>query len=241
MRRHRWLQIGCAILFCGASVTASAEDWPRFLGAGGDLTAEANDKTPIEFGAETNVKWKAKLPGKGVSSPIIVGGKVFVTCYTGYGVGGQDEKIEDLKRHLICFDKSTGEQLWLATVDAVQPEDPYSGIGVPAHGYASHTPVSDGEHVFAFFGKSGIYAYDLDGNEIWNQSVGTGSGPQRWGSAASPVLYEDLVIVTAAEESEALVGLNKKNGEEVWRQTAETLQSTWSTPVLVSTKDRTDL
>ena len=135
-----------------------------------------------------------------------------------------------------------GEVLWSKSVDAAQPEDPYTGIGVTAHGYASHTPVCDGERVFAFFGKTGVIAFDLDGNELWRADVGDGSDERKWGSSSSPILFEDLVIITASAESRSLVGLNKETGEEVWRQEADGLSNVWGTPALVNLDgDRTDL
>ena len=92
-----------------------------------------------------------------------------MTCYSGYGVGNRNEKIEDLKRHVVCVDRNTGWILWNNSVDAAMPEDMYRGMGVPQHGYASHTPVSDGKNVYAFLGKSGVVAYDLEGNRTWEQ------------------------------------------------------------------------
>ena len=152
------------------------------------------------------------------------------------------ERLENLKRHLVCVDANTGEILWNKTVDAVLPEDPYEGIGVTAHGYASHTPVSDGENVYVFFGKTGALAFDLQGNQLWQTGVGTESDPRRWGSSSSPILYKDLLIVTASAESQAIVGLNKKTGEEVWRQEASGLDNLWGTPALVDVgQDRTEL
>ena len=146
------------LTYCVSS-DASA-DWLRFRGPNG--TAVSESAAPTEFGMEKNLKWKLELPGKGVSSPIIVGDKVFVTAYSGYGVTRGEGSVEDLKRHLLCVDRKSGEQLWEKTVDSVSQEDSYSGRGIPTHGYASHTPVSDGERVYVFFGKSGVVAYDLD-------------------------------------------------------------------------------
>ncbi|MDA8745774.1 PQQ-like beta-propeller repeat protein [Rubripirellula amarantea] len=236
-----------SLTICGLAVAVGAlpaigEDWPRFLGTAGQLKAEATEKTPTKWGDGENVKWATELPGKGVSSPIVVGDLVFVTCYSGYGVGGENESIDDLTRHVICVDKATGKVRWQNEIKAVQPEDPYEGVGVPAHGYASHTPVSDGKRVYAFLGKSGVVAFDLEGNELWRQSVGTGSGPQGWGSSASPVVYQDTLIVTASEESETMFGINAESGEIKWKQEAQDLQSTWSTPTLVTSEEgRTDL
>jgi outer membrane protein assembly factor BamB len=246
---HVQLRFLSAALVAGSMAscpsTASSSDWARFLGPAGASISPDSAKVPETWSDNENVKWKADLPGIGVSSPIVVAGKVFVTGYSGYGTGGQDEKIEDLKRHLSCFDAATGERLWTKTVDAVQPEDPYRGAGVPSHGYASHTPASDGKHVFVFFGKTGVIAFDFDGNEVWRQSVGTGSGQQRWGSAASPIVYEsdsqNLVIVNASDESESMVAFDAETGKEVWKTQAGDLASSWSTPNLVNVGDRTDL
>ena len=230
-----------AAVLLAASPGLAMADWPGFLGTGGTATSVDSEATPTKWSDTKNVKWKIDLPGKGVSSPIVVGDKIFVTAYSGYGVGGEDEKIDDLKRHLVCVDRATGDVVWSKTIDAVQPEDPYSGMGVPAHGYASHTPVSDGTHVFAFFGKTGVIAFDMEGNEVWRESVGTGSGRQRWGSASSPVLYENLVIVNASDESETMVAFDKTTGKEVWKMPAADLASAWGTPSLVKAGDRTDL
>lgn len=204
-------------------------DWLRFRGPNGSGIGETS--APVEFGADKNLKWKLELPGQGVSSPIVVGDRVFVTCYSGYGF--EDGDIEDLKRHLACADRVTGKLLWKKTVNAKMPEDPWQPPGIPTHGYASNTPVSDGEHVFAFFGKSGVYAYDLDGNEVWNQSVGHEPSFKGFGSAASPIVTDDHVIVNAADESLAIVWLDKKSGAEVYRAEADGLGECWTTPVLV--------
>ena len=218
-----------------ALLCSSADaDWLRFRGPNGTGVAESG--APVTFGEGENLRWKAKLPGRGVSSPIVVGDKVLVTCYSGYGMGGENERIEDLKRHLVCVDRASGEIDWKSSVAAAQPEDPFEGIGVPRHGYASHTPVSDGTHVYAFFGKSGVYAYDLDGNELWNKSVGTDSGPRGWGSSASPIVHGDSVIVNASDEAQSLVWLDKESGEEKYRAgPADALVDVWGTPVLMET------
>jgi outer membrane protein assembly factor BamB len=230
---------GLMLLF-GLNVSVSAGDWARFRGPNGSGVSSDATPTPVEWSPDSNVRWKTPLPGEGVSSPIVIGDRVFVTCYSGYGANFG--KIEDLKRHLVCVERSGGRILWQEAVDAVLPEDPYSGMGIPAHGYASHTPVSDGERVYVFFGKSGVLAFDLDGKQLWQKSVGTESDRRRWGSASSPIVYDGKVIVTASAESESLVALNCETGEEVWKQAASGLANVWGTPLLVKVDDeRTDL
>ncbi len=229
-------------LIAVSSLIGQAEDWPRFRGPAGNGVSES-DGVPSSWSPSANLAWKTELPGPGASSPIIVGGKAFVTCYSGYGLSQESPgEIENLVRHLVCIDMATGKKLWQQDVKVMLPEDPYSGIGVTAHGYASHTPVSDGTNVYAFFGKSGVHAFDLEGNKLWEAQVGKESDPPKWGSSSSPIVYNDTVIVTASAESQAIVGLDKKTGKELWRQEAEGLDNMWGTPTLVKIDDdRTDL
>lgn len=224
-------------------LVASADDWPRFRGLAGSGVSNDSGSLPTTWSPNANLAWKTPLPGPGVSSPIIVGGKVFVTCYSGYGLSQeQPGEIENLVRHLVCVDLQTGEKLWQKNVKAALPEDPYSGIGVTAHGYASHTPVSDGTNVYAFFGKSGVHAFDMSGKPLWQAEVGMESDPAKWGSSSSPIVFGDTVIVTASAESQAIVGIDKATGKELWRQEAKGLDGMWGTPTLVKIDDsRTDL
>lgn len=230
-----------ALLILATALPVRASDWAQFRGPSGSARSEST--LPISWTPEANISWKAELPGPGVSSPIVVSDRVFVTCYSGYGLQRNEPGyIENLMRHLVCFDATNGEKLWQKDIPASQPEDPYTGIGVTAHGYASHTPVSDGEHVFAFFGKSGVFAFDLEGKELWNAPVGKESDPMRWGSSSSPITYKDLVIVTASAESQSIIAFDKATGKEVWRQEAAMLDNMWGTPLVANiTNGRDDL
>lgn len=210
---------------------AFADEWARFRGPNGSAVAES-ESIPLRWSDEENLQWKAPLPGPGSSSPIVVGGKLFVTCYSGYGVEQDGGEQKDLRRHLLCLDAESGKTLWQKDVEPVLPEDPYRGF-ISEHGYASSTPVSDGERVYVFFGKTGVLAFDLEGGRLWQTGVGTESGRMRWGSAASPILYKDFVIVTASEESESIRALDKQTGKEVWKAEASGLGGSWSTPVLL--------
>ncbi|MCA9237642.1 MAG: PQQ-binding-like beta-propeller repeat protein, partial [Planctomycetales bacterium] len=221
---------------------ATASDWLRFRGPNGTGVSADEAPLPVEFGPEKNLAWQIDLPGRGSSCPLVVGDRVFVTCWSGYGMNREDPGDQkDLKRHLVCIDRKSGEVIWDKTVDPYLPEDNYGGM-FAEHGYASHTPVSDGERVYCYFGKTGAVAFDMDGNQLWLTSVGTESDPRDWGSAASPILYKDLLIVTASAESEAMVALDKWTGAEVWRQEASGFSGTWGTPVLIEGVDgRTDI
>ena len=217
-------------------------DWPRFHGLNGSGVSPDKHALPSKWSETENLKWKVKLPGPGSSSPIVVGDRVYVTCWSGYATEGNDDGDEkDLRRRLICLDRETGKVIWDASVEPVLPEDSYSGQ-FTQHGYASQTPVSDGERIYVFFGKTGALAFGLNGKQLWQTSVGTGSGARGWGTASSPILYKDLLIVPAMSESKSMVGLDKKTGKKLWTNSDPSFTSTWGTPVLVACGGgRTDL
>lgn len=209
----------CTCLFL-TSAMLYAEDWTRFRGNDGQGLAES--VVPVSWGATDHVAWKLDLPGAGSSSPIVVGDKVFVTCYS--GDTGQ-------KRHVVCIDANTGKQLWDQSIDGPPREDAYNGY-LTEHGYASGTPVSDGKNVFAFFGKAGVVAYTLDGEKRWQKDLGQMSSNRRWGSGSSPVIFNDILIVNASEEARAIYGLSTRIGEELWKAEYDSLELCYATPVL---------
>ena len=218
-------------------VVCMAEDWPRFRGVNGQgISSQA---VPTQWSEDKNIKWRCKLPGPGSSSPIIYRNKIFITSFSGVTTGDQDPS--KLVRHIVCVDKEKGTIIWKDTVKATQPEDPYSGFLVE-HGYASNTPLIDSGRLFVYLGKSGIHCYSLDGKKLWQKSLGTGSTRRKWGSAASPIIYKNTLIVSAAEESLTLYGLNPENGDQKWKSQADSLEMAYATPVLMKlSPERDDL
>jgi len=207
-------------------------DWMQFRGSGGRGVSD-EEGLPVRWSEGENLKWKRPLPGPGSSSPIVVGDRVFVTCYSGYGVDSDNPgEMSGLRRHLICLNVKSGDLLWEKVVPAEVAEDSYRGY-IREHGYASSTPVTDGEGVYVFFGKTGVLGFDMEGEQLWQTSVGTSSSNRRWGSAASPILHENLVIVNASEEGRKLVALEKATGKEVWKVEADKSELSYSTPTMV--------
>jgi outer membrane protein assembly factor BamB len=226
MYRSLALAFTCLTLF-------TAADWTSFRGS--DSTGIGADTgLPATWSATENIVWKTPLPGFGSSSPITIGDRVFLTCYTGYGLDQEDPGDQgSLRLHTLAIDRSSGKVLWTRSVIAGLPETPYDGGRVDLHGYASATPVTDGESVYVFFGKSGVFKYTLDGDLVWKTSVGSGIDSHNWGSATSLILHEDLLIVNASAESQSLRALDRETGNEVWR-VGEIIDS-WSTPLVVTT------
>jgi outer membrane protein assembly factor BamB len=222
--RHRPTRLFLPLLlFCVPALRA--QDWPQFRGPGG-LGVSAAGEAPLKWSETENVAWKTALPGHGSSSPIALGGRLYLTGYSGYGIEGERGRMEDLVLHVVCVDAGTGKILWDRRI---QPELP-EAAQVRDHGYAAATPVTDGDHLYVFFGKTGVFKMDLDGRQIWRTRVG--SETHNWGSGTSPVLVGDLVIVNASVESGSLVALDRETGREVWR--AGGMVESWNTPLLTT-------
>jgi len=205
---------------------ATSTDWPCFRGPRGMGVSDATG-LPLEWNAEKNVVWKTALPGPGASSPITFGDHIYLTCYTGYFVPGESGgSLEQLKRHLVALHRGTGEIAWDRAVPARLPEEER----IRDHGYAANTPAADADRVYAFFGKTGVFAFNHEGRQLWQADVG--SKTSGWGTGASPLLYKDMVIVNASVESQSLIALDRKTGREKWR--ASGIREAWNTPVIVT-------
>ena len=235
------LQLVLSILAAGLSSPsmkpASADDWIGFRG-GRQYGVASSTGLPVTWNDDENVLWKRDLPGPGGSSPIVVGNRLLVTCYSGYAESiDQPGEMDDLRRHVVCLNRKSGEILWEKTFEAVLPESRYSAGNNSQHGYASSTPTSDGERFFVQLGITGVHCFDLEGKPIWQADVG--SGTHNWGSGASPLLAGDLLIVNASIESGSLIGLDKKTGREVWR--TEEVKKCWSSPIFCGIIGRADV
>src|SRR5262245_13190185 len=152
------------------TASASAGDWMQFRGPGG-LGISDEKNLPVKWSSDENIAWKVDLPGPGASSPIVVKDRVYLTCYTGYGIEVAKGEQADLRRHLLCFDRRTGQERWRKSFEPKLPEHQYQGEG-SYHGYAASTPISDGERLYVFFGKSGVFCFDLEGQQLWQAGVG---------------------------------------------------------------------
>ena len=200
---------------------SSSDNWPRFLGPRGRATSE-HSQLPLTWSDSENLKWKAEI-GAGSSSPIVWGESVFVTSYAGKG--------QDVKRSLHCFNRTSGACRWTFEVANSGPEDAYRGY-INEHGYASNTPVTDGQLVFVFFGKMGVYAVDFEGQKQWEAAVGKKSSNRQWGSGTSLVVHEDLLIVNAADEGRSIVAFDKATGKERWKTETGGVELSYNTPTI---------
>jgi outer membrane protein assembly factor BamB len=235
--------------------SAGAASWPQWRGPSGQGVSEET-KLPNQWNATKNIKWKTAIPGRGHSSPIVWGNRVFVTtAVEGEVVPGakavkhMDGEKEFLhpdsigadRKHqfnVIALDRKTGKIAWSQTAFEGTPYDNRHRKS----SYAASTPATDGSAVYAFFGTEGLYAYKMNGKLLWKADLGK-LGTVGMGTGTSPILFKNLVIVQCDEEngeSSFIVAVDKKTGKEVWR-TPRKVQVSWSTPLLVQTSTRAEL
>ncbi|MBM4005450.1 MAG: serine/threonine protein kinase [Planctomycetes bacterium] len=220
------------IVLLAIASTAAAADWVRFRGPNGSGISDAVG-LPGKWSDKENVLWKTDLPGHGSSSPIVFSNRIYVTSFSGYGVGQDDiGKPQDLVRHLGSYELSTGKKVWDVAVKSEGAEEQFDGF-LTDHGYASNTPTIDTERVYAMFGRSGVRAYDHQGKELWKFQLGSDGSFRSWGSATSLVVIDNLLIVNADAENDCLIALDKTTGKEIWRTEAKGYKGSWSTPIVV--------
>lgn len=234
MRRATWWLVwvvGLLVSPTGSGI-GIAGDWPQFRGPDGQGNSTERN-LPTEWDGRKNVVWQTPLPGPGGSSPVVSGSQVLLTCYRGFNEPGNRGDMQKLERLLVSFDRATGRIQWTTPTPAKLPEQETIR---DEHGYATSTPAVDERNIFVFYGKSGAHSFTRQGKLVWSADVG--SGLNGWGSAASPVLYRDLVFINASVESESLVALDRATGLEKWR--ARGIRESWNTPVLVKAPNGKD-
>ena len=201
--------------------------WSQFRGRlGRSITSDSALST--RWSRTDNVYWRTELIGRGASSPVVARDKIFVTASSGYGISADEPgDIQDLKHHVICIDRESGKYLWIRDIQG-SPLTQELNNEVLRHGFATSTPVVDQDRVYAFFGASGVFAFDHYGELEWQADVGTGSS--EYGSAASLILHDNLLIVNASVESESVYAIDIFTGTGAWR--IDEIQNSYSTPVL---------
>ncbi len=244
-----------AVAAVAAKTSGSSSNWAQWRGPNGQGVS-TDPNLPTEWSDAKNVQWKAPIPGRGHSSPIIWGNRVFLTtAIEGEVIPGQKAYVHILgkeefkhpdwvgsdRKHtfkLLCLDADTGKTVWEQT--------PYEGAVFDHRhrkgSYASPTPLTDGRYIYAYFGSEGLYCYDFKGKQLWKANFG-GIPTLGMGVGTSPVLYDNLLIVQCDRhlgDDSMIVALDKKNGKEVWRQ-KRPVQVSWTTPVIVTTAQRTEL
>jgi outer membrane protein assembly factor BamB len=223
----RLLSIALTCVLSLAPGLVHAEDWPGWRGPRGDGTS-FEKASPLTWSESQKVRWKTTIPGKGHSSPIVWGDRVFVTtCLENKG-----------ERVLICINRPDGKILWQRVVLTAPLERKHA-----LNSYASATPVTDGKHVWVAFlalPDMQVACYDFDGNKIWMRSPGKLLSMH--GFCSSPILHKNLVILNGDQDADGyLVALDKETGGERWRIDRPNRTRSYCTPILIHAKHNPDV
>lgn len=240
--------ISLTLLVLSCSALRAQPNWPQFRGPGAAGVAE-NENLPDRWSATENVSWKTEIPGRGWSSPIVWGNRVFLTTVISAGEselpqkglyfgGNRPEPLAEVHQwRVLCLDLQTGEVLWERLVHEGQPE---TAIHIKSS-YASETPVTDGQRVYCMFGNVGVFCFDFDGQELWRHRLEPRETRYGWGTAASPVIHQDrLYLVNDNEEDSYLLALDAKTGDVIWRVPRDE-KSNWATPFVWVNRERTEI
>lgn len=237
------------------NASAQSANWGQWRGADGHgVSSETN--LPTEWSDSKNIKWKTAIPGRGHSSPIVWGNRVFLTTSIEGPVIPGAEAVRHIHKgqeylhpdsvgatnsyamKLVCLDAETGKLLWQKTVYEGRVHDNRHKKNT----YASSTPITDGVYVYASFEAEGLYCYDFNGKQVWKSSLGKiakgGMGP-----GTSPVLFDNLLILQCDQEygeGSFIAAVNKATGKPVWR-VPRTHRRSWATPLLIKTATRAEL
>lgn len=216
MMRTTWKLGG---LLCALTLLTGA-DWRQFRGTDTSSVA-SNEALPTSWSDKENIAWKSKLPGRGLSGPIVIGDRVYVTASSGHH---QD------RLHVLAFDAASGQQLWERQFWATGRTMCHEKMAV-----ATPQPASDGQRIFAFYSSNDMACLDLDGNLLWFRGL-THDYPNAsnsLGMSSSPVVVGDIVIAQVESDSESFaVGLDVTTGQQRWKIDRPKM-SNWTSPVLM--------
>jgi outer membrane protein assembly factor BamB len=247
-----------ALVIAGLVTLSADENWPQFRGPRSGVAAD-DPALPDSWSAVQNIAWKIELPGRGWSSPVVWGDHVFVTAavdthaseeplkptpsYTprsfGGPMSGRDVSTSSDPHRWVLYDieLGTGKIRWERTIRTAVPFESKH----QKNSYASETPVTDGERVYAYFGNLGLFAFDMHGTPVWSKPMGPFKVRNGWWHASSPVLHGDRVyVVNDNDEQSFIAAFNKKSGQEVWRVTRDE-GSNWTSPFVWENDRRTEI
>jgi outer membrane protein assembly factor BamB len=237
---------------------ASGDNWPQFRGAHAGVAAD-DPALPASWNATDHIVWKADVPGRGWSSPIVWGDHIFITAavntahtdaplkpvpaYTPRSFGGPMSARDitsstDPHRWVVYdIDFKTGRIRWEATVRAAVPPQPTH----QKNSYASETPATDGTRVYVYFGNMGLFAFDMNGKPVWSTPMGPFTMRTGWGAAASPIVHKDRVyIVNDNDDQSFIAAYDARTGAQIWKVNRDE-GSNWTTPFVWEHDGRSEI
>jgi outer membrane protein assembly factor BamB len=217
--------------------------WPQWRGPHATgVSSTANP--PLEWSETKNVKWKVEIPGRGSSSPIVWGDRVFVLTAVPVGVQGDAQhaprgglRPRGVHRFLVlALDRRTGRTLWERVATE---QEPHEAGHTDNSTWASSSPITDGQTLFAYFESFGIYAYTMDGTLLWKKDLGDKRMRNQFGEGSTPALYGNTLVIVwdHLNGSSFVTALDKRDGRELWRVAREEID-TWATPLIIEVNGR---
>jgi outer membrane protein assembly factor BamB len=241
--RMLFLFVAIGLLSCNSERNSN---WPQFRGPNGNSIATETE-LPMEWSDNNNLLWKYNLDGRGWSCPIVWGNQIFFTnavledptilepAQPGRRQENPDSAVYYFE--VICLDMDTGNEIWKKAA--------YHGLPrYKTHrdnNYAPETMVTDGNFVYAYFGMTGVYCFDMNGKLIWEKDLGNYPMQSNWGTSSSPALHNKVLYLQIDnEENSFLIALDAKSGEKIW-QVGGDEKSNWGTPIIWKNSKRTEL
>lgn len=220
----RWYQL----LFVAGALSFVAADWPQFRGPGGaSVSSDSNVPTTwnVKPNEQQNVAWRTELPGRGPSSPIIVGDRVYVTCSGG---------VKQDRLYVVCYDAKSGKEKFRREFWATGRT-----LSHPQSANAAPTPACDGQRIYAFYSSNDLACLDLDGNLLWYRGLAHDypKAGNDVGMSASPVVSGNTVVVQVESYGDSFAaGLDVQTGETRWRLDRKQAPN-WCSPTVLRGKD----
>ena len=217
-----------------------ATNWPEWRGLYNTGSVHGGN-TPVEFSETKNVKWKIEIPGKGHATPIVWGDQIIVQTAVATDkkgdkpAGGQGSQMSPNQTDMvhqftvISYDKASGKVNWKTVVKEEMPLEKTHELG----SWASNSPLTDGENIYAFFGSRGLYCLDMKGNVKWSRNFGQMDILMSFGEGSSPAIYKDKIFLQWDDQKKSVMyAIDKKTGKDVWSVPREEITS-WATPLVV--------
>jgi outer membrane protein assembly factor BamB len=240
-------------LFLGA--TSNSEDmlhnwhqWRGPLATGAAPTADP----PLKWDAQTNIKWKTAIPGKGSATPIVWGDRIFILTAVDTKRSATESDMPKIDARferktqspgtyhqfiVLCIDRQTGKVRWQQVATEQVPHEGHH----PTHSYAAASPTTDGKHLYVSFGSRGLYCYDLDGHLQWQRDLGKMITRLGWGEGISPVIHGDTLVMNWDQEADSfIIALDARTGKTRWK-VARDEPTSWATPLVLEHNGRTQV
>jgi outer membrane protein assembly factor BamB len=222
----------CVLVLTGVLTARNVGDeryWAQWRGPHG-TGASRSANPPIEWSESKNVRWKKELPGRGSGTPVVWGDRLFVLTAVPVNAAAPPAQRGAQRYTVMALDRKTGSVVWQ---HVAREEPPHEGTHQQFGTYASSSAITDGQHVIASFESRGIYAYDMNGKLIWQKDLGDKSMRNQFGEGSTPALHGNSLVIVWDHQGESFIAaLDKRTGEERWRQKRDEIDS-WATPLVV--------